>query len=730
MAGPLRARLAGFLLLAGFGAHHWMLMLEPAATDRALYALAVGLAICAGLLVAARMPRRALRVPALAMTLTAGMALAVVAAGADDALLAPQRWDGLAAGVWRGLEGVPSARVPYGGVDGWLSYVIVLGGTALTGLAAVVSFWPRRGGRAGWLPAAVVVLVALYAVPAVALELDAEFLRGAILAVLVLAFARFERLDRREAGAAAGVAVAAVTLSLVVAPALDGLDPWWNYEDWAGAAAKSGSTAFQWSHDYGPLRWPRDGRELLRVRSPARGYWKAEQLDVFDGRSWTRDQSSASARQSPGMLVDGVDPELLERWTHRIRVSVRDLRSDTFVAAGAVQDIRMPGGADVPTTRAGIYAAPRPLVRGDAYEAVVYMPQPDEGQLRAAGTAYGSGLGRYTRVGVRTGAPGNGLGGRPRATEVAVERFAARPTVASLDGVGPRQPAADLLRSGDLRRTASLAARLRARSATPLDYVKRVERHLSRGFAYSETPPRGSETLEGFLFDTKVGFCQQYAGSMALLLRLGGVPARVAAGFSAGSYDEEAKEYVVRDTDAHSWVEVWFPGVGWVPRDPTPTTAPARAQEASAATAPDLGGRDLGITRAPGAGPAAPSGRLPLWVLPLALGLAAAGVALVRRLRRRGPAGRSRGPVTELERALRIAGGGLPAGTTLTGVEARFASDPAAAAYVRALRQQRFAGVSAAPTAAQRRAVRRALAAGGPMARLRAWWAVPPRVGG
>ena len=49
-----------------------------------------------------------------------------------------------------------------------------------------------------------------------------------------------------------------------------------------------------------------------------------------------------------------------------------------------------------------------------------------------------------------------------------------------------------------------------------------------------------------------------------------GVPARVASGFSPGTFDEERREYVVRDLDAHSWVEVFFPGYGWIPFDPTP----------------------------------------------------------------------------------------------------------------------------------------------------------------
>src|SRR5437764_6234524 len=62
---------------------------------------------------------------------------------------------------------------------------------------------------------------------------------------------------------------------------------------------------------------------------------------------------------------------------------------------------------------------------------------------------------------------------------------------------------------------------------------------------------------------------------MALLLRMGGVPARVATGFTTGTLDKGSGEYVVHDYDAHSWVEAWFPDYGWVTLDPTPQASPA-----------------------------------------------------------------------------------------------------------------------------------------------------------
>ena len=101
-------------------------------------------------------------------------------------------------------------------------------------------------------------------------------------------------------------------------------------------------------------------------------------------------------------------------------------------------------------------------------------------------------------------------------------------------------------------------------------------------YTYSETPPPASRTLDGFLFDSKQGYCQQFSGAMALLLRMAGIPARVSTGFSTGATDTKTGEYVVRDFDAHSWVEVYYPDYGWITFDPTPAASPARSQPADA----------------------------------------------------------------------------------------------------------------------------------------------------
>ena len=107
---------------------------------------------------------------------------------------------------------------------------------------------------------------------------------------------------------------------------------------------------------------------------------------------------------------------------------------------------------------------------------------------------------------------------------------------------------------------------------------------------------------------------------MALLLRMAGVPTRVVTGFTSGSLDTKTKEYVVRDLDAHSWVEVWYRGIGWVTFDPTPASAPPRSQpdEAGASSGPgaSVGPPSLGgdLPSDPGRRAAAPEAGTP-WVL-------------------------------------------------------------------------------------------------------------------
>ena len=122
-------------------------------------------------------------------------------------------------------------------------------------------------------------------------------------------------------------------------------------------------------------------------------------------------------------------------------------------------------------------------------------------------------------------------------------------------------------------RVRDLAERLTAGSDNPLDKALDIQRYL-RGpeFTYSldiEPPPADADGVDWFLFDSKIGYSDYFGSSMAVMLRSVGVPARMAAGYAPGELNE-AGQRVIRDSDSHGWVQVYFPGYGWIDFEPTP----------------------------------------------------------------------------------------------------------------------------------------------------------------
>jgi transglutaminase-like putative cysteine protease len=716
-------RLVAFAALAGYGAVQWGRLLAPAAGGAMVAALLAALAAAGALAAVARArPPARLRWAAGAAAAAVLLLVALAAAGVPAALLDPGGWDELAGGIGQGLSAVPTISVPYGGVEEWTRSVLILGGGALIGAAALLAFAPRRDARLGYPVAAAVALGTLYAVPVIQRNAERPFLAGTAFALLLALFLWLERVERRNAALAVSLVALAAIAGLAAAPRLDGARALLDYEELAQSLSAAATTQYSWNHSYGPLHWPRDGREVLRVRSPRRSYWKAVNLTAFDGARWVQ-----NVRQSGG----AIDTPTRDRdWIQTIRVTVRALRSTQFVAAGTTLRVDDGQRAAVRSAPGVLETAGRPLRRGHAYTATVYVPRPTPRQLRAAGTDYPAwlhadyGVLRVPRV--RTGS---------NVLQVALPFWDAPAPP------GQAELAAATLAASPYARVYALARRLRGRAKTPYEFTLAVERFLTSGFSYSETPPTSRTPLADFLLRDRVGYCQQFSGAMALLLRMGGVPARVSAGFAPGILDDRRKEYVVRDLDAHSWVEVYFPGIGWVTRDPTPAASPARSQTAdlaasgqdSSVTVGGPGERALGgsTDRGRASSPAVAArdgGSSPgaAWIAAGLLALAA-GLATIARWRRRQRPTAVADELAELRRALRRSGREPQPQLTLELLARRFGGTPAEG-YLRTLAGARYGYESGAPTRDQRAALRRELGAGlGLRGRVRAWWALPPR---
>jgi protein-glutamine gamma-glutamyltransferase len=128
-------------------------------------------------------------------------------------------------------------------------------------------------------------------------------------------------------------------------------------------------------------------------------------------------------------------------------------------------------------------------------------------------------------------------------------------------------------------RTRALALQLRRGAGSDAAFVRAVLAWLRRGgFTYSLTPPPlgPDDPLDGFLFHTRTGFCGHYASAFVDMMRAGGVPARVVTGYLGGQWNPYDGTFIVRQSDAHAWAEVWLRGLGWTRVDPTAVVAPER----------------------------------------------------------------------------------------------------------------------------------------------------------
>jgi hypothetical protein len=269
-------------------------------------------------------------------------------------------------------------------------------------------------------------------------------------------------------------------------------------------------------------------RVVFTVDAPRPDFWRGEVFDEWDGRRWTRSQPNAFAVSRLG-----------DRW--RLPVADHDVAATD--GEEMTQTFRVETGfSEV------VFAAPSPVE--------VELPRVVRG--RPDGTALvPGGLGRDAvyRVTSRSTLPtAEALRAADdgEVPEDVVSRYAATPRMTD--------------------RVAALATAITEDATTTYDKVRAIERWLGTHTRYSlDAPlsPAGADVVDHFLFESRLGWCEQVSSSMVVLARAAGVPARLATGFVPGERDGLSGRFVVRERDAHAWAEIYFAGIGWQGFDPT-----------------------------------------------------------------------------------------------------------------------------------------------------------------
>jgi transglutaminase-like putative cysteine protease len=413
----------------------------------------------------------------------------------------------------------------------------------------------------GWALGAIAIGFLLFAMPSTVLDMSAGGLRAGIFLCLALAvlFLTGERVGRSGAvPQAAFLGAAAVIAGLIVggAPGVS-KDAFLGWQRWNPLAKsdKRVNVQYVWDQTYKPLHWPRKKTVVMEVHSPLPLYWKAAVLTAFNHDRWTMGGESIPAANQvggaytvpPGYLPPNVVTADLTD-TVKINVKIDALADPHLVGTGQAmrwtlpQDVRSYIGLD------GTVATTTDPKRGATYSETAYTPSPSPTDLASTGTAY----------------PPEVSGG------ITVEGALIPPFGSHQAPAGVPVPQS-YIRASDAVWDASGADKAK----TPFGAAFLVEHYLrSSPFKYNLTPKQKKSVppLVDFTLRSHAGYCQMFSGAMALVLRLHGIPARVAVGFTTGRPPtKRGGPYVVIDRNAHSWVEVFFPGYGWMPFEPTPT---------------------------------------------------------------------------------------------------------------------------------------------------------------
>ena len=384
------------------------------------------------------------------------------------------------------------------------------------------------------------------------------FLAASALVLLLTVDVQLPRPRLMTSGAVMG------TLAIVIAATAPGLLPGYQSDGWYGLGGRGGAQprGYQPIVDVSQRLQLPEERDVLRVHASQRTYLRLAGLDSFDGFTWRLGPpGEGSYRPDPSTLYRATDllpPEQVANATDPLFVDIEVLDLANIYVPVPYQPVQVLGphrDEMVWSTDGGFLAT---------WEI-------DDGRLDADGPQVGVTRGVSYRVQAERPAPT-----RQQLLDVAVdEQTLARWTEL------PREYPQLVALAEDIYADAG--------ADNMVDRALALQDWFTGGaFTYDLDVPalRGDDALERFVIEDRVGYCEYFAASMAVMLRATGIPARVATGFLPGEMTAEADpangqelaEYTVTTGDAHAWVEVLFPGFGWITFEPTPRSDGAQIQ--------------------------------------------------------------------------------------------------------------------------------------------------------
>jgi transglutaminase-like putative cysteine protease len=327
-----------------------------------------------------------------------------------------------------------------------------------------------------------------------------------------------------------------------------------------GTAGNGGYPGFSESLDTS-VRGPMSDQIVMRVRAPEPDFWRGQTFGEYDGRFWYADEDTGRPTEGPSIDIAPADGDV-----PRTRLDQNEFIQTYFIEV------------DQPNI---VFAAYRPTQV--IFDGTIW--QRADGALRSNVVLTEGAV--YTVV--------------SRRAEI---------TAAALDGQGDvavtvqQSPDAALGRYLELPatvtdRTVALADSLSAPGASTYQTVMAMQAWLGQHVQYdldAPVPAEGIDAVDDFLFESRLGFCEQIASALAVMLRTQGVPARLATGYVPGERDRLSGVWKVRASDAHAWVEVWFPQTGWQAFDPT-AAVPLAGEHSSKSVGADLAGAAIDAVR-------------------------------------------------------------------------------------------------------------------------------------